>query len=108
MLVTTCNDVPGRRIAQTLGVVRGLVVRSPNVVSSIAGGLRSLLGGNIAEWERTCEAGREEAYARMVKHAQQMGADAIVAMRYDATEFIQGSTEVLAYGTAVKLAGPGA
>jgi len=74
------------------------------VMSGITGGLKSLLGGNIEEYERVCEQARDEAFRRMVAHARQHGADAVIAMRYDATEFVQGSTEVLAYGTAVKLA----
>jgi len=104
VIVTTANEVAGYRIAEYKGVVRGLVVRATSVVSGIAGGLRSLFGGNIEEFERVCEQARDEAFRRMVAHARQNGADAVIAMRYDATEFVQGSTEVLAYGTAVKLA----
>jgi uncharacterized protein YbjQ (UPF0145 family) len=104
VIVTTANEIQGRSIVEYKGVVRGLVVRATSVVSGIAGGLRSLFGGNIEEFEHVCEQARDEAFRRMVAHARQNGADAIIAMRYDATEFVQGSTEVLAYGTAVKLA----
>lgn len=104
MIVTTTNDVGGRQIVEYRGVVRGLVVRATSVVAGVTGGLKSLFGGNISEYEKVCEEARQEAMKRMVLHAQQIGADAVIGMRYDATEFMQGSTEVLAYGTAVKLA----
>ena len=104
MLVTTSNDFAGYRIVEYKGVVRGLVVRATSVVAGVTGGLKSIFGGNISEYEKVCEQARDEAFHRMVAHAQELGADGIVGMRYDATEFIQGSTEVLAYGTAVKLA----
>jgi uncharacterized protein YbjQ (UPF0145 family) len=103
MIVTTGNDVVGRAVVQYLGVVRGVVVRSTSVVSGITGGLKSLFGGNISEYETVCDEARQHAFERMVEHAKQMRADAIIGMRYDATEFVQGATEVLAYGTAVKL-----
>ncbi|HZZ73981.1 MAG TPA: YbjQ family protein [Pirellulales bacterium] len=104
MIVTTGNDVPGHRIAECLHIVRGIVVRSPSISQGIMGGLKQIVGGNIESYARVCEAAREEAYDRMVAHAEDIGADAIIAMRYDATEFSQRATEVLAYGTAVKLA----
>ena len=103
MIVTTGNEVAGRAVLQYLGVVRGVVVRSTSVVSGITGGLKSLFGGNISEYETVCDEARQHAFERMVEHAQQLRADAIIGMRYDATEFVQGATEVLAYGTAVKL-----
>lgn len=103
MIVTTGNDVEMGRIVQYLGVVRGIVVRATGIGAGIIGGLKSIGGGNIEEFTQVCEQARMEAFNRMVQHAQEIGADAIVAMRYDATEFSQGSTEVLAYGTAVKL-----
>ena len=103
MLVTTGNDVAMGEIVQYLGIVRGIVVRATGIGAGFIGGIKSLGGGNIEEFSRVCEAARMEAFNRMVQHAQEIGADAIVAMRYDATEFTQGSTEVLAYGTAVKL-----
>jgi len=103
LIVTTGNDVAGQRITEYLGVVRGIVVRSLNIGQGILGGLKSLAGGNIAEYVDVCETARHEAYTQMVTHAEALGAHAIVAMRYDATEFVQGSTEVIAYGTAVRL-----
>ncbi len=103
ILVTTANEVQGRRIVRYLGVVRGIVVRAPGFGRSLTGALAAIGGGNIREFEEVCEEARAEAHARMVDHAGQRQADAIVAMRYDATEFSQGITEVLAYGTAVQL-----
>jgi len=103
MIVTTTNEVRGYRIVEYKGVVRGLVVRATSVVAGITGSLKSIFGGNISEYEKVCEKARDDAFQRMVSHAQHMGADAIIGMRYDATEFIEGSTEVLAYGTAVKI-----
>jgi uncharacterized protein YbjQ (UPF0145 family) len=103
IIVTTGNDVAGHRIAEYLGVVRGIVVRSPNIGQSVVGALKQLVGGNISQYVDVCEAARHEAYVQMVQHAEAMGAHAIVAMRYDATEFLQGATEVLAYGTAVRM-----
>src|SRR5579864_1001473 len=103
MIVTTGNDVSGHAIAQYLGVVRGIVVRSPSIAQGFFGGLKSIVGGNIESFAEVCETARSEAFQRMVKHAEEIGADAIIAMRYDATEFSQNVSEVLAYGTAVKL-----
>ncbi len=103
MIITTGNDVENGKITEYLGVVRGIVVRSTGIGAGFIGGLKSIGGGNIEEFTRVCEGGRQEAFNRMVQHAQEIGADAIIAMRYDATEFSQGCTEVLAYGTAVKL-----
>ncbi len=103
MIVTTSNDVSGHAIVQYLGISRGIIVRATGIGRGIVGGLRSLGGGNIPEYVAVCDEARQQAYELMVKHAMQMGADAIIAFRYDATEFMQGSTEVLAYGTAVKL-----
>lgn len=104
MIVTTGNEVEMGRIVEYLGVVRGIVVRATSIGAGFIGGLKALGGGNIEEWTRVCEAARQEAFGRMIAHAQEIGADAIIGMRYDATEFTQGATEVLAYGTAVKLA----
>lgn len=103
MIVTTGLNVEGRQVTEYLGVVRGIVVRATGLGRGIIGGLKSLAGGNIEEWSVVCEAARMEAFNRMVQHAHEMGADAIIGMRYDATEFSQGATEVLAYGTAVKM-----
>ncbi len=104
MLVTTGNEIPGYRITEVLGIVRGIVVRSPGIKQGFLGGLKQLVGGNIESYAQVCEQARRDAYARMVTHATQENADAIIAMRYDATEFAQSTTEVLAYGTAVKIA----
>lgn len=103
IIVTTGNEIAGHRIVEYLGVVRGIVVRSLNIGQGLLGGLRSLAGGNIKEYVEVCETARHEAYELMQAHADALGAHAIVGMRYDATEFVQGSTEVLAYGTAVRL-----
>jgi uncharacterized protein YbjQ (UPF0145 family) len=104
MIVTTGNDVPGAQITKFLGVVRGIVVRSPGITQGLLGGLKQIVGGNIESYAQVCEQAREDAFQRMVVHAEEIGADAIIGMRYDATEFAQATTEVLAYGTAVKLA----
>jgi len=104
MIVTSGNEVTGHTIASYVGIVRGIVVRSPNIAQGLLGGLKQIIGGNIESYAEVCEVAREEAYRRMVQHAQERGADAVIGMRYDATEFAQGVTEVLAYGTAVKLA----
>jgi uncharacterized protein YbjQ (UPF0145 family) len=102
MVVTTGNDIAGHEIVQYLGIVRGIVVRSTGIARGIVGGIRSIAGGNIPEYAAVCEEARQHAYDLMVQHAMELGSDAIIAVRYDATEFMQGSTEVLAYGTAVK------
>jgi uncharacterized protein YbjQ (UPF0145 family) len=104
MIVTTGNEVERRPIAEYVGIVRGIVVRSPSLAQGFLGGLKQIVGGNIESYAKVCEAAREEAFERMVEHARERGADAVIGMRYDATEFAQGVTEVLAYGTAVKLA----
>jgi uncharacterized protein YbjQ (UPF0145 family) len=104
VIVTTGFEVSGYKIASYLGVVRGIVVRSPSIGQGFIGALKSIGGGNIQEFVDVCEAARHDAYVQMVEHAQQLGAHAIIGMRYDATEFMQGATEVLAYGTAVRLA----
>jgi uncharacterized protein YbjQ (UPF0145 family) len=106
MIVTTGSEVDGRRVRSYLGIVRGIVVRSPNIAQGLLGGLKQIVGGNIEQYARVCEEAREEAFERMVRHAEEIGADAVLAMRYDATEFLSGATEVLAYGTAVKLGPP--
>lgn len=104
MIVSTGNEIADHVIADYVGIVRGIVVRSPNLAQGFVGGLKQIFGGNIESYANVCEAAREEAFERMVQHAKEKGADAVIAMRYDATEFGQGATEVLAYGTAVKLA----
>jgi uncharacterized protein YbjQ (UPF0145 family) len=104
MIVTTGNNVEGREVGEYLGVVRGIVVRATGIGRGFIGGLKSIAGGNIEEFSVVCEEARREAFNRMVQHSLDIGADAVIGMRYDATEFGQGgTTEVLAYGTAVKL-----
>ena len=103
LIVTTGNEVAGHAIAGYIGIVRGIVVRSPSITQGILGGLQQIMGGNIESYAEVCEDAREEAYKRMVQHAVDKGADAVISMRDDATEFAQGVTEVLAYGTAVTL-----
>lgn len=98
---TTGLDLPGHRISRNLGIVRGIVVRSRSIVGTIGAGIQSLFGGNITLWSEMCEHARQEAFELMARHAEQMGANAIVGFRYDATEVSAGVTEVLAYGTAV-------
>ena len=101
MIVTTTNDLPGHRIVRHLGVVRGIVVRSRSIVGNVGASIQALFGGNITLYTSLCERARADAYDLMVAHGQDMGANAIVAMRYDANEVAAGITEVLAYGTAV-------
>ena len=103
IIVTSGNDVAGHDIVGYLGIVRGIIVRATGIGRGIVGGLRSIGGGNIPEFAAVCEEARAHAYQIMLEHAKDVGADAVIAFRYDATEFMQGSTEVLAYGTAVKL-----
>ncbi len=103
IVVTTTNEIDGYRIARYLGIVRGIVVRAPSFGKGIVGAFRSLGGGTVKEFVEVCEAVRHEAFSQMMAHAEELGAHAIVGMRYDATEFMQGTSEVLAYGTAVQL-----
>jgi uncharacterized protein YbjQ (UPF0145 family) len=100
-MVTTANELPGHRIVRNLGVVRGLTVRSRSVVGNIGASLQTLFGGNITILTNLCEQARGEAFNLMIEHAAEMGANAIIVARYDATEVMAGVTEVLAYGTAV-------
>jgi len=100
-MITTALELPGYRITKSLGVVRGITVRSRSIVGNIAGGLQSLFGGNITIYTELCEHARAETFQLMRQHAQSMQANAIIGMRYDATEVMQGLTEVLCYGTAV-------
>jgi len=101
MLTATTNEISGHRIVRHIGVVRGITVRSRNVVSDAIGGVQSMLGGRVGAYVKLAEAGRQEAFEQLVEHAQATGANAILAVRYDATEIMPGVTEVLAYGTAV-------
>jgi uncharacterized protein YbjQ (UPF0145 family) len=100
-MVTTALTLPGYKIVRNCGVVRGITVRSRSIVGNFFGGLQSIFGGNISIYTNLCERARSETYQLMCEHAQQMGANAIISMRYDATELMAGLTEVLCYGTAV-------
>lgn len=99
--VTTAFELPGHQVVQSLGVVRGITVRSRSIVGNFLGGIQSLFGGNITIYTELCEQARRETYQDMLQHARRLGANAVVGMRYDATEIMTGLTEVLCYGTAV-------
>jgi uncharacterized protein YbjQ (UPF0145 family) len=100
-MVTTALELPGLRVVRNLGIVRGITVRSRSVVGNFLGGLQTIFGGNITIYTQLCEQARMETYRDMLQHARQLGANAIIATRYDATELMAGLTEVLCYGTAV-------
>lgn len=100
-MVTTQFELDGFRVTRTLGVVRGIVVRSRSIFGTIGAGLQTLVGGNITLLTNLCERTRQDAFDLMLKHAAELGGNAVVGARYDATEVMQGVTEVLAYGTAV-------
>ena len=100
-MVTTAFELPGYRITRNLGVVRGITVRSRSIVGNFLGGIQTIFGGNITIYTELCEQAREETYRDMARHARQLGANAIIGMRYDATDVMTGLTEVLCYGTAV-------
>jgi uncharacterized protein YbjQ (UPF0145 family) len=100
-MVTTAFELPGFRVTSNLGVVRGIVVRSRNLFVNIGAAFRSMVGGNITAWSQLCEQTRSDAFDIMIQHATELGANAIIGARYDATEVSGGVTEVLAYGTAV-------
>jgi len=101
MLTATTNDLPGYRIVRHIGVVRGITVRSRNAISDMVGGVQSVFGGRVGVYVKLAETARQEAFDELIAHAQAEGANAILAMRYDANEIMPGITEVLAYGTAV-------
>jgi uncharacterized protein YbjQ (UPF0145 family) len=100
-MTTTTFSIEGYRVTRSLGVVRGITVRSRSIVGTIGGSLQTIFGGNISLFTELCEKTREEAFEMMLRHAQAMGANAVIGVRYDATELLQGVTEVLCYGTAV-------
>jgi uncharacterized protein YbjQ (UPF0145 family) len=102
-MITTAFDLPGYRVVRTLGLVRGVTVRSRSILGTIGASLETLIGGNITLFEEMCEKTREEALELMIQHAAEHGANAVIGVRYDATEVMQGVTEVLAYGTAVQV-----
>jgi uncharacterized protein YbjQ (UPF0145 family) len=101
--VTTAFELPGYRIKRNFGIVRGIVVRSRSIVGTIGAGLQTLVGGNISLFSNLCEQTRNDAFDLMLQHAEELGANAVVGVRYDATEIMQGVTEVLSYGTAVQV-----
>src|SRR6195256_3617508 len=100
-MVTTAFELPNYKVMQNLGIVRGIVVRSRNVFATIGATLQTIVGGNITVWTTLCEQTRVDAFEIMIQHATEIGANAIIGARYDATEVSAGVTEVLAYGTAV-------
>lgn len=102
-MVTTAGELTGYRVVRNFGIVRGITVRSRSVLGNLAAGFQTIVGGNITVLTELCETARQEAYELLLVHAAQHGANAIVAMRYDANEVMQGVTEVLAYGTAVQV-----
>ena len=101
--VTTANELPGFRIKRTLGVVRGITVRSRSIFGTLGASLQTIVGGNITLYTKLCEQARAEAFDLMIGHAEELGANAVIAFRYDATEVMNSVTEVLAYGTAVQV-----
>ncbi len=100
-LITTAFEIDGYRIVRNLGIIRGITVRSRNMFATIGASLQTLVGGNITLFTQLCEKTRSESFELMVQHAEELGANAIIGMRYDANEVMSGVTEVLAYGTAV-------
>ena len=102
-LVTSALELPGYRIIRNFGIVRGIIVRSRSVLGNLAAAVQTIVGGNITILTNLCEKTREDAFELMMQHASEHGANAIIGMRYDATEVMQGVTEVLAYGTAVQV-----
>ena len=100
-MTTTAFTLDGFRIARNLGIVRGITVRSRSIFGTIGGALQTLAGGNISLFTELCEKTRSDAFEQMVRHAEEVGANAVIGVRYDANEVMQGVTEVLCYGTAV-------
>jgi uncharacterized protein YbjQ (UPF0145 family) len=101
MQVSTTNDIPGTQIVRHIGLVRGITVRSRSVIGNFAGGIQSIFGGKLSVYVSLAETARQEALDHLVEHATAAGANAVIGMRYDANEIMEGITEVLAYGTAV-------
>jgi uncharacterized protein YbjQ (UPF0145 family) len=101
--VTTTFDLAGYRVRRNIGVVRGIVVRSRSIVGTLGASLQTMIGGNISLFSELCEKTRQDAFDLMLQHAAELGANAVLGARYDATEIMQGVTEVLAYGTAVEV-----
>jgi len=103
-MVTTAFELEGYRIAKNFGITRGIIVRSRSIVGNVGAAIQTLVGGNISLYTELCEQARQHAFDLMLEHAAQMGANAVIGFRYDATEVASGVTEVLAYGTAVSVA----
>jgi uncharacterized protein YbjQ (UPF0145 family) len=101
MIIATTNDLPGYRVVRVVGLVRGITVRSRSVIGTLGGALQSVVGGNLSIFTNLAEQARQEALDLMVAHAEQQGANAVIAMRYDSNDITDGITEMLAYGTAV-------
>lgn len=101
LLITTSNNLEGYKVTQHLGIVRGITVRSRSVFGNIAGHLQSIVGGELSVYVELCEKARQDAFVHMIEHANMAGANAIICMRYDANDVMDGVTEVLCYGTAV-------
>ena len=102
-LTTTTFELPGFRVVKSFGVVRGIIVRSRSIIGNIGAGIQSIFGGNISLYTSLCERAREDAFNQMIAHAGELGANAVIGVRYDATEVANGITEVLCYGTAVSV-----
>jgi uncharacterized protein YbjQ (UPF0145 family) len=102
-MTTTAFDLPGFRVSRSMGLVKGIVVRSRSVLGTLGASLQTFIGGDITLYTDMCEKTREDAFERMLQHAAELGADAIIGVRYDANEIMEGVTEVLCYGTAVKV-----
>lgn len=100
-LTTTTFEIPGYRVSKSFGVVRGIIVRSRSIIGNIGAGFQAIFGGNITLYTELCERARDDAFQQMLAHAGALGANAVVGVRYDATEIATGITEVLCYGTAV-------
>jgi len=101
--LTTAFELPGKKIVANYGLVKGITVRSRSIFGSIGAGLQTIIGGNISLYTQLCEKSRQEAYELMIQHAQDLGANAVIGIRYDANDVANGVTEVLCYGTAVKV-----
>ena len=102
MIVATTNDLPGYRVIEVLGLVRGITVRSRSVIGTVGGALQSIVGGNLSLFTTLAETSRQEALDLMIRHAEEHGANAVIGMRYDSNDIADGITEMLAYGTAVR------
>jgi len=101
-MTTTTFELPGYKVTQNKGLVRGIIVRSRSVIGNIGAGIQTLFGGNITLYTELCEKARRDAFEMVLAHAEELGANAVIGLRYDATEIAQGVTEVICYGTAVQ------